>query len=536
MNGALFKRCGCSQTVTDPDGTTRRRQLGQSCPQLRRADGSWNPRHGTWGLQLQIPGTNPTTRVHLRQSGHATSDQAEAVLAGIQQLLDLADAAEHPGAVRVQIAELIRPTLTTGGTKTVLPDLEEVKRAIGLGHKLDEHLTVTEFLRDWLERKKDIKPATYFSYHQQIEAQWIPRLGGHRLDRLNGSHVQAALDAIAAEAEVIADQNNQRRAVLAESKAAWREHRSADARRARALLKSMPPFRPVQNAATLVRYRACLRSALTDACKQRLATENAAKNVYLASGRSPKPRIWTENRVALWRDTGQVPFPVMVWTAEQTTAFLRQAKTHPFYPAFLVIAYTGLRRGEACALRWSDIDFTTGRIEITQQLVQYSWNAEIQDETKTQHGDRVVIAVKPVLKALAKHRTTQAQREQAAGSDWTKTDLVFTTDTGEPVYPSHVIDTLRTIAHRAGLPPIRLHDLRHGAATHALSAGVDMKTISDMLGHSSITITADTYTNVADELKRAAADKIAHQLAHEDDEESDSDQGNDSDDPPLIAA
>ena len=128
------------------------------------------------------------------------------------------------------------------------------------------------------------------------------------------------------------------------------------------------------------------------------------------------------------------------------------------------------------------------------------------------------------------------QREQAAGSDWTKTALVFTTDTGEPVYPSHVIDTLRTIAHRAGLPPIRLHDLRHGAATHALSAGVDMKTISDMLGHSSITITADTYTNVADELKRAAADKIAHQLAHEDDEESDSDQGNDSDDPPLIAA
>jgi integrase len=155
-------------------------------------------------------------------------------------------------------------------------------------------------------------------------------------------------------------------------------------------------------------------------------------------------------------------------------------------------------------------------------LVQYSWDPHIQDETKTANGDRVVIAVLPILKALAKHRKTQTAREQAAGQNWTKTDLVFTTDTGTPIHPSHVTDTLHTLTHHAALPPIRLHDLRHGAATHALSAGVDMKTISDMLGHSSITITADTYTNVADELKRAAADKIAEQLAH-DDEDDDQD-------------
>lgn len=424
--------------------------------------------------------------------------------------------------VRAQIAELIRPALTTqGGKKIALPDLEEVKRAVVHSHRLDEHVTVAVFLRDWLARKKDIKPATYFSYRQQIDSRWIPRIGHHRLDRLNGSHVQAAFDAIAAEAETIADQNAQRPAVLAESKTAWREHRTPDACCARALLKQMPPFRRVQNAATLVRYRACLRSALTDACKQSQypVTENATKNVYLASGRCPKPRIWTDARVALWRETGQVPFPVMVWTGQQTTAFLKEAKGHPFYPAYLIIAYTGLRRGEACALRWSDIDFTTGRrIEITQQLVQHSWDPEIQDETKSLNGDRVVIAVLPVLKALAKHRKTQTAREQAAGQNWTKTDLVFTTDTGTPIHPSHVTDTLRTLARQAGLPPIRLHDLRHGAATHALSAGVDMKTISDMLGHSSITITADTYTNVADELKRAAADKIAEQLAHDDED------------------
>ena len=66
MNGALYERCGCTETVTGPDGTARRKQLGHRCPQLRRGGGSWNPRHGTWGFQLQAPGTNQTGRIHLR--------------------------------------------------------------------------------------------------------------------------------------------------------------------------------------------------------------------------------------------------------------------------------------------------------------------------------------------------------------------------------------------------------------------------------------------------------------------------------------
>jgi integrase len=181
--------------------------------------------------------------------------------------------------------------------------------------------------------------------------------------------------------------------------------------------------------------------------------------------------------------------------------------------------YTGLRRGEVCALRWADIDFSCGRIEITQQLVQYGWGAEIQDQTKNNAGDRVVIGALPVLKALAKQRKKQQAQKSAMGGRWCESGLVFTTDTGAPIHPSRLTDVLHQISGRAGLPPIRLHDLRHGTATHALSAGVDLKTVSELLGHSSITITADTYTSVADELKRAAADKIADQLAHDDDED-----------------
>lgn len=184
------------------------------------------------------------------------------------------------------------------------------------------------------------------------------------------------------------------------------------------------------------------------------------------------------------------------------------------------------RRGEVCALRWADIDFATGRIEIVQQLIQHGWATEIQDETKTTSGDRIVIAVEPVLRALAKLRKTQQQHKQAAGDKWIETGLVFTTDTGSPIHPSTATDALRDIAQRAGLPPIRLHDLRYGTATYALTAGVDMKTVSDMLGRSSITITitAGTYTSVVDELKRAAADKIADQLALDDEAEHERDE------------
>ncbi|MGH2890325.1 MAG: tyrosine-type recombinase/integrase, partial [Solirubrobacteraceae bacterium] len=454
MSGAVFKRCGCTETITRPDGATARRQLRERCPQLRRADGAWNPRHGTWEFQLQVPGTIKDGRVHLRQAGHASRDDAEAALAAVEALLELADGADDPAVTRLQIANLIRPALATRAT---LPDADEVRRAIGLGRPVDEHMTVEAFLRDWIARKKNLRPNTRRSYQQQIDAQLAPRLGHHRLDRLTGVHVQAALDAIAEDAALIADQNAQRHAVLAESKAAWREHRSLDARRARRLLAELPPFRRVQNAASIERIRAALRSALSDAQKQRLVTDNAAKHVYLASGRAPKPRLWTDPRVDVWRETGAVPFPVMVWTAEQTGAFLTAAKKDPYYAVFAVIAYTGLRRGEACALRWADIDFSTGRIEITQQLVQYGWETGLQDETKSANGDRVVIGVLPVLRALAKQRKKQTAQKESAGERWTETGLVFTTETGEPIHPSLVTDALHEIARRAGLPPIRLH-------------------------------------------------------------------------------
>jgi hypothetical protein len=114
---------------------------------------------------------------------------------------------------------------------------------------------------------------------------------------------------------------------------------------------------------------------------------------------------------------------------------------------------------------------------------------------------------------LRVHRHRQSTRQVAAGRQWVDSGYVFTDDHGNPLHPAVVTDLFQRLTREADLPPIRLHDLRHGAATHALTAGVDVKVVQDMLGHSSSTLTRDTYTSVADEAKHAAADAISAFLA-----------------------
>jgi integrase len=521
MNGSLFKRCGCRHDQTTPgDGATPAR-VGQSCPKLKTASGAWNSKHGTWAFQLAVPVPAGAERVHLRRSGYPTLTAAQTALHKVVELLALADDADEPDLCRLQIAELIRPALKTGRR---LPDAQEIRTKVRLGQAIDSHLTVAAFLHTWIDGKKDIKTTTRREYRRQIEQYLIPLLGAHRLDRLRPQQVQAAFDTIAARSTLAAEQNAQRKAVLAETKAAWREHRSQDARNARALLATLPGYQTAPSAAAIQRIRACLRSALTDAQKQMLVTLNVAKLVNLDPARRPKARVWTENRIKAWRETGALPSPVMVWSTEQTKAFLAHARPHPLYPLYLLIFHCGLRRGEAVALRWADIDFTTGRIEIQQQIIQDGWDVITEPTTKSEAGDRAVIATKPLLRALAKlklHQDTHAEARKANGLPWANSGLVFASEDGAPLHPQTATDEFKRLSISAGLPPIRLHDGRHGAATQALAAGVEMKVVSELLGHSSTAITADTYSSVLDELKRDAADKIAHRLALEDDDEDD---------------
>jgi integrase len=198
----------------------------------------------------------------------------------------------------------------------------------------------------------------------------------------------------------------------------------------------------------------------------------------------------------------------MVWTPVHTGEFLEHAAGHRLYAAYHLIAFTGLRRGEACGAEWSELDLTRNQLSVGTNRVQLGWEVE-EDDPKTEASKAPVAFDAGTAEVLKAHRQQQRKDQVAWGEDWVGLGKIFTQEDGAALHPSTMSEQFERLAFDAGLPPVRLHDLRHGAATLALAAGVDMKVISAMLRHSTITITSDTYTSVLPELARQAAEAVA---------------------------
>ena len=158
---------------------------------------------------------------------------------------------------------------------------------------------------------------------------------------------------------------------------------------------------------------------------------------------------------------------------------------------------TGLRRGEILALRWDDLDFRTGALRIERQ-VQRIQGKLVVSQPKTQASRRSILLPAPVLKVLEQYR-------QSVGSRW-----MFPSPQKEdsPLDPAAVRKKLSAVLKRAGCPAARFHDLRHTFATSALEHGMDVKTLSTIIGHVSSATTLNVYAHVTDEMRRKAADKI----------------------------
>jgi len=274
-----------------------------------------------------------------------------------------------------------------------------------------------------------------------------------------------------------------------------------------AIIRQHQAFGTPVSAATLNRIRATLRAALNAAIRRGLLADNPASGAELPRARRPRAVVWSPYRVEQWRRTGERPV-VAVWTAAQTAQFLRSIEEHRLYAAFHLIALRGLRRGEAAGLRWCDLDLDGKTAIISQQLQQYDGRLVICPP-KTPHSTRVIALDHTTVAALRAHRDRQRAEADAYGADYRSSGFVFTNLNGDPMAPDRLTRLFRKLAADAGLPPVRLHDLRHGAATLALAAGVDLRIVQEMLGHSSIVLTADTYTSVLPEVAHAAAEKVA---------------------------
>jgi integrase len=270
--------------------------------------------------------------------------------------------------------------------------------------------------------------------------------------------------------------------------------------------RKAPPRKPLSET-TIRRVHAALRSALNSAVRRHLIAYNPALHVELPSARRPRAVVWTEDEVRAWKQGSDRP-SVAVWTGEQLGAFLDAVSDDRLYPLFHLIAYRGLRRGEAVGLRWRDVDLDRGVLRVSQQVVQLGWITQTSDP-KTDAGARTLPLDEDTVAVLKRRRDQQQLEWKALDDASPQADLVFTREDGAGLHPGEVSARFRRLVKAAGLPPIRLHDLRHTSASLALAAGVPMKVVSDLLGHSTVIITADTYTSVLPEVAQEAANALA---------------------------
>ncbi len=483
MKGSVYKRCKCRGACG--------KELASRCPQLRHEDGTWNPRHGSWYFYLELDAGLGGKRRRIRRGGFATQEGAENAL-------------------------------------------EDARCRALRGLDPGVRYTVGPYLDQWLAGHGGLRRSTRKSYGEHIEYYLKAHLGHIELDQLCVAHVNEMFTAIEADNERILWTAGERRRLLVAARQAWRSGDKAAHRAARAELAGLPPHRRTVGAATMQRIRATLRSALADAVRQGLITVNVAKLTKLQTGKRPKALVWTAERVTAWQTAYErelaaereraggrkvnafkvwvsLPRPsrVMVWTPEQTGIFLDHAADHPLYPLFHLMAFRGLRRGEACGLAWPDLDLAAASLTVRENRVKITYQ-EIEDgDPKSDAGEDTIPLDSGTVTVLGTHRRRQDEARAEWGQAWQESGKVFTREDGSALHPDHVTDAFVQLAYGAGLPPIRLHDLRHGAATLMLAGGADMKLVQALLRHSSLAITADTYTSVLPEVAREAAEAAA---------------------------
>ena len=200
--------------------------------------------------------------------------------------------------------------------------------------------------------------------------------------------------------------------------------------------------------------------------------------------------------------------PIKAWTVESLRTFLVATRGDELSALWMLIATTGLRRGEALGLRWSDVDLDTGRAQINQTVIAIGWNVQF-GQPKTQAGRRPVALDPSTVQVLRDHQRAMLARPASAGAGNVGDQLVFCGPDGAPHHPERVYQAFRRAVIRHHLPPIPLHGLRHTWATLALQMDVHPRVVQERLGHSNIATTLQTYSQVLPIMHDTAAATVA---------------------------
>jgi integrase len=315
-------------------------------------------------------------------------------------------------------------------------------------------LTVTVFLEDqWLPAiRASVREGTFESYRRNVRAHLVPRLGGVPLQQLTAPRLNAFY------AELLAEGRCDGRGGLSPR---------------------------------TVRYvHTILRRALQAAARWQLLARNPCDLADPPSPKATRPR------------------PMATWAAGELSSFLEAVAGERSYPLWVVLASTGMRRGEALGARWQDLDLDAARWQIRRTLVAIGH--ELRESTpKTDQGRRSVALDPGTVRVLHDWRKRQLEERMAWGPAWTDTGRVFTREDGSDLHPERVSELFDRLVKRSGLPRLTLHGLRHTHATLALEAGVHPKVVQERLGHSSVAFTLDRYSHAVPAMQEDAAATVA---------------------------
>jgi integrase len=204
--------------------------------------------------------------------------------------------------------------------------------------------------------------------------------------------------------------------------------------------------------------------------------------------------------------------PIRFLSADETRALLKATGPTRLVALYTVTINLGLRRGELLGLRWSDVDLENETLRINQSLQRVDGKLQV-GAPKTKRSRRTLVLIPSVVRALKEHRTRQLRERLVAGSSWKESGLVFTTKIGTAFEPRNLDRHFKAMLTKAELPDIPFHNLRHSTASLLLQQGCSLRVIQEILGHSTISTTADIYSHVAGEMVRDAAEKIGAVLA-----------------------
>jgi len=211
-------------------------------------------------------------------------------------------------------------------------------------------------------------------------------------------------------------------------------------------------------------------------------------------------------------------------TLEQAQRFRQHLQGHRLEVLITMAVVTGMRRGELLALRWSDIDFQRGMLQVIHTVDRLAGHGYVEGEPKSAAGLRSIRLPGFLLEMLHQHQARQGA-EKSQKKNWEEHDLVFPNLRGGYLHPNHLGEAFKALLKQAGLPPIRFHDLRHSAATLLLSMGVNIKVIQELLGHSDIAITLRVYGHLLPSMQQEVVEKWDGVFQGEEGEEPDDDDG-----------